>query len=136
MVGLIVGRSVYLKLISESATDSFTDIPLPGLMDISLLDILVHPEFDWKQRKSKVKVIEMLVDIYRRVSKTEVAPLSVTHLYETFRNALNRDKTKRSRSEFLEKNAVLFSSKLLVPGGGGGGRDYQVHQVRRAHQVQ
>ena len=117
----------------QSLSESATDIPLPGLMDISLLDILVHPDFDWKQRKSKVKVIEMLVDIFRRVSKTEIAPLSVTHHYETFRNALNRDKTKRSRSEFLEKNAGFFSSKLLVPGGGGGGRDYQVHQVRRAH---
>ena len=86
----------------------------PGPGDITVLEVILHPDFEPKVRKSVVMVMEMFQTIVRKISKRDQTVFLED--VQFFTNLAQREKKGCSWSQFCSKNAAVFSSRILVHG--------------------
>ena len=88
----------------------------PGPGDITVLEVILHPDFEPKVRKSVVMVMEMFQAIVRKISKRDQTVFLEDVRF--FTNLAQQEKKGCSWSQFCTKNAAVFSSRILVHGDG------------------
>ena len=86
----------------------------PGPGDITVLEVILHPDFEPKVMKSVVMVMKMFQTIVRKISKRDQTVFLEDVRF--FTKLAQREKKGCSWSQFCTKNAAVFSSRILVHG--------------------